>query len=144
MVGHAAAEATGRKAKPAKNDVSGRDVVVLGSGNLGLVYLMEEGGRMTREELEARHPHLLPALSSHPHIGWVLVKSAEHGAVVLGAGGARYLEEDRVEGDDPLARLQRHGGRGTCCARTASRTRRTSSSAASTTRPSTRAAPSRS
>jgi len=103
MVEHAAAEATGRKAKPAKNDVSGRDVVVLGSGNLGLVYLMENEGRMTREELEARHPQLLPALASHPHIGWVLVKSGEHGAVVLGGGGARYLEEDRVEGDDPLA-----------------------------------------
>jgi len=105
MVGHATAEATGRKAKPAKNDVSGRDVVVLGSGNLGLVYLMEEDVRLTREELEARHPQLLPALSSHPHIGWVLVQSSEHGAVVLGGGGARYLEEDRVEGEDPLARF---------------------------------------
>ena len=51
MVGHAAAEATGRKAKPEKNDVSGRDVVVLGSGNLGLVYLMEEEGRMSIEQL---------------------------------------------------------------------------------------------
>jgi uncharacterized membrane protein YvlD (DUF360 family) len=103
MVEHAAAEATGRKAEAPKNDVSGRDVVVLGSGNLGLVYLMEKDGRMTREELEARHPQLLPALASHPHIGWVLVKSGEHGAVVLGGGGARYLEEDRVDGDDPLA-----------------------------------------
>jgi hypothetical protein len=103
MVGHAAAEATGRKAKRAKNDVSDRDVVVLGSGNLGLVYLMEEGGRLTREELDARHPQLLPALSSHPHIGWVLVQSAQHGPVVLGSGGARFLEADRVEGDDPLA-----------------------------------------
>jgi uncharacterized membrane protein YvlD (DUF360 family) len=103
MVGHATAEATGRKAKPAKNDVSGRDVVVLGSGNLGLVYLMKEDGRMTREAIEARHPELLPALASHPHVGWVLVKSDEHGAVVLGGGGARYLEEDRVEGEDPLA-----------------------------------------
>src|SRR5262249_29564175 len=103
MVGHAAAEATGRKPKRAKNDVSGRDVVVLGSGNLGLVYLLEEGGRMTLEELESRHPQLLPALSSHPHIGWVLVKSGEHGAVVLGPGGARYLEEERVDGVDPLA-----------------------------------------
>jgi uncharacterized membrane protein YvlD (DUF360 family) len=105
MVGHATAEATGRKAKPAKSDVSGRDVVVLGSGNLGLVYLMEAEGRLTREELEARHPQLLPALSSHPHIGWVLVRSREHGAVVLGGDGARYLEEDRVEGEDPLARF---------------------------------------
>ena len=103
MVVHAAAEATGRKEKPAKNDVSGRDVVVLGSGNLGLVYLMEQDGRLTREELETRHPQLLPALSSHPHIGWVLVKSGEHGAVVLGGEGTRYLEEDRVEGGDPLA-----------------------------------------
>ena len=103
IVGHAAAEATGRKEKVAKNDVSGRDVVVLGSGNLGLVYLMEADGRMTREEIDARHPELLPALSSHPHIGWVLVKSHEHGAVVLGGGGVRYLEEGRVEGDDPLA-----------------------------------------
>ena len=58
---------------------------------------------MTREELDARHPQLLPALSSHPHVGWVLVQSREHGAVVLGAGGTRYLEEDRVDGDDPLA-----------------------------------------
>jgi uncharacterized membrane protein YvlD (DUF360 family) len=103
MVGHAAAEATGRKEKRAKNDVSGRDVVVLGSGNLGLVYLMEEDRRLTLEELQARHPQLVPALSSHPHIGWTLVSSAEHGGVVLGARGTRYLEEDHVEGEDPLA-----------------------------------------
>jgi uncharacterized membrane protein YvlD (DUF360 family) len=105
MVGHATAEATGRKSKPAKSDVTGRDVVVLGSGNLGLVYLMEKEGRLTREEMEARHPQLLPALSSHPHIGWVLVRSRGHGAVVLGGDGARYLEEDRVEGEDPLLRF---------------------------------------
>ena len=40
MVGHALAEATGTKKKRPKNDVSDREVVVLGSGNLGLVYLM--------------------------------------------------------------------------------------------------------
>ena len=108
MVGNAAAEATGTKAKPAKNDVSGRDVVVLGSGNLGLVYLMESDGRMTLEELEARHPQLLPAVRSHPHVGWVLVKSAKHGAVVLGGDGAYYLEEDRVEGENPLAAVSAH------------------------------------
>jgi hypothetical protein len=111
MVGHAAAEATGRKAKPAKNDVSGRDVVVLGSGNLGLVYLMEERRRLTLEQIEARHPGLVSALRSHPHVGWVLVDSGEHGAVVLGAQGARYLEEDRVEGRDPLALFAPTAGR---------------------------------
>jgi uncharacterized membrane protein YvlD (DUF360 family) len=105
MVGHAAAEATGRKAKPEKNDVSGRDVVVLGSGNLGLVYLMEEEGRMSVEQLSARHPELLPALTGHPHVGWVLARSEEHGAVVLGGAGMRYLEEGRIEGEDPLERF---------------------------------------
>jgi uncharacterized membrane protein YvlD (DUF360 family) len=105
MVGHAIGEATGRggKAKPAKSDVSTRDAVVLGSGNLGLVYLMEERRRLTLEEIDARHPDLVPALRGHPHIGWLLVRSAEHGPVVLGSSGARYLGNGHVDGKDPLA-----------------------------------------
>ena len=104
MVGHAVGEAVGTTPKkPSNRDVSTRDVVVLGSGNLGLVYLLGERQRLTLEEIEERHPRLLPALRSHPHVGWVLARSAEHGAVVLGADGVNYLEEDRVEGGDPLA-----------------------------------------
>ena len=102
MVGHALNEATGKKAKHAKNDVSDRDVVVLGSGNLGLIYLMEERRRLTLEEIDARHPQLVPALRAHPHVGWLLVRS-ENGPVALGARGAHYLENGRVEGEDPLA-----------------------------------------
>jgi uncharacterized membrane protein YvlD (DUF360 family) len=104
MVGHAVGEATGRKQKKRpKNDVSDREVVVLGSGNLGLVYLMDLPTRLTREEIDERHPKLIPALRAHPHIGWLLVHSKEHGAQVLGPSGERHLEHDRVEGDDPLA-----------------------------------------
>jgi len=106
MVGLAIGEATGRGTKPkkrSKKDVSDRQVVVLGSGNLGLVYLMEEPRRLTREELEERHPRLIPELRSHPHVGWILVRSAERGAVVLGPRGEHYLDEDRIEGEDPLA-----------------------------------------
>ena len=33
----------------------------------------------------------------------MLVRSAEHGAVALGARGAHYLADGRVEGEDPLA-----------------------------------------
>jgi uncharacterized membrane protein YvlD (DUF360 family) len=106
MVGLAIGEATGRPGKPkkrSKKDLSDRKVVVLGSGNLGLVYLMEEPRRLTREEIEERHPRLIPSLRSHPHVGWILVHSAERGAVVLGARGEHFLEEGRVEGEDPLA-----------------------------------------
>jgi uncharacterized membrane protein YvlD (DUF360 family) len=106
MVGHAFGEATGMqrtKKKRAKNDVSGESVVVLGSGNLGLVYLLEEPRRLTLEELNERHPELIPTLRAHPHVGWLLVRSSEHGALALGANGTRYLADGRVEGEDPLA-----------------------------------------
>ena len=59
-----------------KHQVGDRKVVVLGSGNLGLIYLMDEPRRMTLEEIDARHPDLLPALRAHPHVGWLLVRSA--------------------------------------------------------------------
>ena len=103
MVGHAFNEATGTDRKQPKNDVSERDVVVLGSGNLGLVYLMEERRRLTLEEIEARHPQLVPTLCAHPHIGWLLVRSSVHGPVALGKCGAHHLADGRIEGEDPLA-----------------------------------------
>jgi hypothetical protein len=104
MVQHAVDEATGRKtAKREKNDASGREVVVLGSGNLGLVYLMEQKHRLSFEEIDERHPELIPALRAHPHVGWVLVHSIDQGGLVLGATGVRHLADGRVEGPDPLA-----------------------------------------
>ena len=50
----------------------------------------------------------MPALREHPHVGWLLVRSSEHGAVALGARGAHYLAEGRVEGEDPLAHFSPH------------------------------------
>jgi uncharacterized membrane protein YvlD (DUF360 family) len=104
MVGHALGEATGHtEKKKAKNDVSDRHVVVLGSGNLGLVYLMQEQRRLSLEEIDERHPRLIRELREHPHVGFLLVRSEKDGALALGATGVRYLDDDRVEGDDPLA-----------------------------------------
>jgi uncharacterized membrane protein YvlD (DUF360 family) len=104
MVGHAVREATGAtpEAESPGTDVHGRDAVVLASGNLGLVYLLEASHRLTLEEIEERHPKLLPALREHPHVGFVLVRSAEHGPVALGPRGAHYVADGRVEGEDPL------------------------------------------
>ena len=105
MVGHALGEATGRKEdKRPKNDVSDREVVVLGSGNLGLIYLMEEQRRLTLEEIDERHPKLIGALREHPHVGWLLVRSSERGPLVLGGnGGERPLHGGRGVGPHPLA-----------------------------------------
>ena len=79
------------------------DVVVLGSGNLGLVYLMEEPRRLTLEEIDERHPELLPALREHPHVGFVLVRSASTGRSCSAPRGTHYLADGRVDGEDPLA-----------------------------------------
>jgi len=104
MVGLAVGEATGKEqSKSSKKDVSDQQVVVLGSGNLGLISLMEEPRRLTLEELDERHPRLIPTLRAHPHIGWLLVRSSERGPVALGSAGAHYLADGTVEGEDPLA-----------------------------------------
>jgi uncharacterized membrane protein YvlD (DUF360 family) len=105
MAGLAVAEATGRADKAGGKDGEAPegDAIVLGSGNLGLVYLMESDRRLTMEEIEERHPRLLPALREHPHVGWVLVRSATDGALALGRAGVHHLADGRVEGEDPLA-----------------------------------------
>jgi hypothetical protein len=103
-VGRAVDEASGRKVeRRSKKDVSDEDVVVLASGNLGLIYLLEESRRLTLEEIEARHPRLVPALRTHPDIGWLLVRSEWDGPVVLGSDGTRFLATGTIDGQDPLA-----------------------------------------
>ena len=143
MVGNAVSDATGTTTKRPKNDVSDRDVVVLGSGNLGLVYLMEERRRLTLEEIDERHPDLVPTLRSHPHVGWLLVRSAQHGAVALGARGTHYLAGSRIE-ERTRSPTSHRPRLSTCCAPTASSTSPTSWSGASTTPSSKKAARSRS
>ena len=73
------------------------------SGCLGLVYLPISAQRVTLEQIDQAHPQLLKTLAGHPGIGFVMVRSAEHGALVIGAAGRRRLADDEVWGDDPLA-----------------------------------------
>jgi uncharacterized membrane protein YvlD (DUF360 family) len=82
---------------------SGTAPTVLASGNLGLVYLPSAERRLSREEIDARHPGLIAGLVEHPGVGFVLVRSQRKGAVVLGAGGWRAMDTDEGAGDDPLA-----------------------------------------
>ncbi|HEX4747329.1 MAG TPA: phage holin family protein [Gaiellaceae bacterium] len=79
------------------------EVVTLASGNLGLISFPRIPHRVTLEELEERYPRVIPTLCEHEGVAFVLVRSAEHGAVVIGKSGRLYLEAGRVDGDDPLA-----------------------------------------
>jgi Type I phosphodiesterase / nucleotide pyrophosphatase len=94
----------GRATAATATDAAQRpEIVVAASGNLALVYLARHPGRMTMEEIEERHPPLLPGLTRHAGIGWVMVRSRHLGPVVLGRAGRRVLADDSVEGEDPLA-----------------------------------------
>nr|WP_312870201.1 phage holin family protein [Streptomyces himalayensis] len=77
--------------------------LVLASGNLGLISFPDVPHRMTREEIDRRHPALLSTLANHPGIGFVLVSSEERGGLLLGARGAE-IPLDELDGNPgPLA-----------------------------------------
>jgi uncharacterized membrane protein YvlD (DUF360 family) len=82
---------------------SSPSVVVLVSGPLGLIYLPHSPERLALEQIAEAHPELLDTLAAHPGIGFVMVRSEEHGTLVIGAAGRRRLSDDVVEGEDPLA-----------------------------------------
>ncbi len=78
------------------------ETVVLGSGNLGLVYVPGPQ-RLTLEELDARWPDLVPGLAGHPGVGFVAGVDDAGTPWVVGGAGRRDLRSGTVEGDDPLA-----------------------------------------
>ena len=137
-------EATGRANAQADEELGDDRAIVLGSGNLGLIYLMEERRRLSKEEIDERHPRLLPALAEHPHIGFLLVRSSEHGPLAINAAGHAPPDDGRGR----RARIRWPRSRPTlrpiCAAPTGSSTWPTSWSAASMTPISSRGARSRS
>ncbi|MEH0473875.1 phage holin family protein [Streptomyces sp. B21-097] len=93
-------EEGGARHRPAGRD---SEPIVLASGNLGLISFPDVPHRMSKEEIDARHPALLSTLANHPGIGFLLVRSEQHGGVVLGAYGAE-IPLDRLDDDrGPLA-----------------------------------------
>jgi hypothetical protein len=79
------------------------EVVVCASGSLGLIYLADWPGRLSLEGISQVYPGLIEGLAAHDGVGFVLVGSERLGPVVLGAAGLHQLEDDRTEGEDPLA-----------------------------------------
>jgi uncharacterized membrane protein YvlD (DUF360 family) len=92
-----------RQAVEETHDGTVPELSVMASGCLGLITFPREPGRVTLERLEQLHPRLLPTLRGHPGIGFVLGRSERRGAVALGRNGVHYLDEARVEGEDPLS-----------------------------------------
>ncbi|MFI9804773.1 phage holin family protein [Streptomyces sp. NPDC052301] len=77
--------------------------IVLASGNLGLVSFPDVPHRMTKQEIDARHPALLTTLANHPGIGFLLVADDEHDGVVLGPYGTEIPLAELDDASGPLA-----------------------------------------
>ena len=92
---HESKEQTTKKAKNS-------ELIVLGSGNLGLIYLTQWRKRLNYEEIVMLFPNLIPGLVKHEGIGFILVDSFTNGPMVIGAEGIYYLNTDRIEGKNPL------------------------------------------
>jgi len=65
------------------------------------LYLPNFRDKVTVKELEDLHPGLIGKLAEHPGVGLLMVRSQVHGPMAFGPRGVRYLEDGRVEGEDP-------------------------------------------
>ena len=78
------------------------ELIVLGSGNLGLIYLTQWKNRLNYEEIVMLFPDLIPGLVKHSGIGFILVNSISNGGMIIGKEGIHYLDTGEVVGENPL------------------------------------------
>lgn len=91
-----------KKEEKEQQELSDSEVIVLASGNLAMIYLTQWSRRLTYEELNKYFPELIQGLINNEYVGFILVKSQEHGDLAIGKNGTYYLDIDEVEGENPL------------------------------------------
>ena len=83
-------------------ELSDSEVIVLASGNLAMIYLTQWSQRLTYEEINSYFPELIPGIINNEYVGFILVKSREHGDLAIGKNGTYYLDSDKIDGENPL------------------------------------------
>ena len=83
-------------------ELSDSEVIVLASGNLAMIYLTQWSQRLTYEEINSYFPELIPGIINNEYVGFILVKSREHGDLAIGKNGTYYLDSDEIDGENPL------------------------------------------
>ncbi len=81
------------------------EVVVLPSGNLGLIYFTDWKERLSYEKIKESFPSVVSGLVQHPGISFIMVHSEESGPMVIGIRGTHFLENGMIEGEDPLKKF---------------------------------------
>ena len=91
-----------KKEEKEQQELSDSEVIVLASGNLAMIYLTQWSQRLTYEELNSYFPELIPGIINNEYVGFILVKSKEHGDLAIGKNGTYYLDSGEIEGENPL------------------------------------------
>ncbi|MBR3155737.1 MAG: phage holin family protein [Methanobrevibacter sp.] len=91
-----------KKEKEEEKELNDSEVIVLASGNLAMIYLTQWSQRLTYEELNNYFPELIPGIINNEYVGFILVKSQEHGDLAIGKNGTYYLDNGEIEGENPL------------------------------------------
>ena len=90
------------KEKEEEEELGDSEVIVLASGNLAMIYLTQWSQRLTYEELNSYFPELIPGIIENEYVGFILVKSQEHGDLAIGKNGTYFLDSGKIEGKNPL------------------------------------------
>ncbi len=91
-----------KKEQEEEKELNDSEVIVLASGNLAMIYLTQWSQRLTYEELNNYFPELIPGIINNEYVGFILVKSQEHGDLAIGKNGTYYLDSGEIEGENPL------------------------------------------
>ena len=91
-----------KKEKEEEQELSDSEVIVLASGNLAMIYLTQWSQRLTYEELNKYFPDLIQGIINNEYVGFILVKSQEHGDLAIGKNGTYFLDSGEIEGENPL------------------------------------------
>ena len=78
------------------------EIAVLPSGGLGSISFTKLSGRVNLEKINQTHPKLIDALVNHDGVGFILVRSAKDGDLVLSKNGTHNLKTGKIKGQDPL------------------------------------------
>jgi uncharacterized membrane protein YvlD (DUF360 family) len=105
-----AAATTSRHVDQSAEAASSAPISVLGSGNLGLLYV-HSPARLTLKDLNERWPGLVPGLCAHEGVGFVAGLDSAGVPWALGEKGRVRLDTGEVTGQNPLEPYGDHSAR---------------------------------
>ena len=105
-----AASVSRRRIDQGANAATSADLTVLGSGNLGMLYV-HSAVRLTLEDLQERWPKLIAGLCAHDGIGFIAGVDSSGVPWAIGANGRIRLDTAEANGEDPLRPYRDHAAR---------------------------------